>query len=193
MHPSCPLPFWTSLPSPPPTPTSPFHAKALVEGSTPGHLRTRLSEEAGIRFIRPRLHLSLRFISRQFLSILLRVTRPSASPPPAPLLSTPPSHHLSFPSMCIFRSRVIKSAPEGLRMNRRALILSQPPSWYSNTNACIHAFPLPTTTLQTCLYFLSFFYFLPSVFIYTVCPWSYLWIHSLVFRTCWSVDGAVRG
>lgn len=49
--------------------------------------------------------------------------------PAAPLLSLlgyPASHPLFFPSMYIFRSRVIKSAPEGLCLNRISLILPCP-------------------------------------------------------------------
>lgn len=107
-----------------------------------------------IRFARQAAFASVSFCC-SFYPFFLWVIRPSAFPPPAPLLYLPPSHHLSFPSMYIFRSRVIKSAPEGLCMKRRSLIFSQPPSWYSNTNTCIHAFPSHDQTANMFLAFIS--------------------------------------
>lgn len=134
-------------------PLSPLPAEAPVEGHNCGHVRTHLGDEESDLPDRPRLHPFLfAAASIHFFCHSAQCFSTSCS---APLLYSPPSHHLSFPSMYIFRSRVIKSAPEGLCMKRRSLIFSQPPSWYSNTNTCIHAFPSHDQTANMFLAFIS--------------------------------------
>lgn len=74
----------------------------------------------------------------QFSSILFLVSHPPPTPPLLSLLGYPPSSPLSFPSMYIFRSRVIKSAPEGMCRNRISLILPCP---HRTTKTQIHTNP----------------------------------------------------
>lgn len=99
MHLSCALP-WRAILTP--TPWSSLHIEALVEGYSSGRVRTHLGEEAGFSFIRRAWFASFpHFILLQFLPVsLLRVIRPSAFPPPTPLLSSPrlpPTISLSLP------------------------------------------------------------------------------------------------
>lgn len=60
--------------------------------------------------------------SSLFAAVFIHFVLQSTLLPSQLHLGHPPSHLLSFPSMYIFRSRVIKSAPEGMCLNRISLI-----------------------------------------------------------------------
>lgn len=156
MHLSCPLPYRAGLSAPPPlrlpfTPRPWWKDPTVV---TSGHISARKQEPDSSD--RPRLHLSLCFILLQFLSIFLRVTRPSAFL--LPLLSflhLPPTISLSLACASSGHGSLGKLQRGCVRTGE----LSYFPSPLHDTQTQIHAFPIPMTKLQTCSYFLSFFEF----------------------------------
>lgn len=117
-----------------------------ADGWDCGQVRTCLGEKARDRYVRRDAFASLILLYFAAVSIyfcpwffhpLLCSSFSSPSVPPG----YPPSHHLSSTSMYIFRSRVIKPAPEGMCLNRISLILPCPhcatKHKYTKMHACL--------------------------------------------------------
>lgn len=132
---------------------------AIADGYDCGQVRTCFSEKVRDRYIRQETFACLIL---QFRCIYSHWFPPSP-PPLLSLLGYPASHHLSFPSMYIFRSWVIKSAPEGTGLNRISLSYCPAPTMLLKqkyTIACMSITKHANTNGQSAFLWLCFFTFL---------------------------------